>query len=98
MENEALVKEVLGKITRICSRSEQCSTDIRKKIIAEGIKEDVADEMIQSLTEENYLNDERYVKAYVADKFKFNKLFLIPFFTKSQSIIFISCGSLNCFE
>ena len=73
MENEALVKEVLAKIARLCSRSEQCSPDIRKKIIAEGIEEDVAEEMINSLKEENYLNDERFVKAYVADKFKFNK-------------------------
>jgi regulatory protein len=73
MENEALVKEVLAKITRLCSRSEQCSPDIRKKIISEGIEEDVADEMMQSLKEENYLDDERYVKSYVADKFKFNK-------------------------
>jgi len=73
MENEALVKEVLIKITRLCSRSEQCSTEIRNKIIAEGIEKDVADEMVQSLKDENYLNDERYVKAYVADKFKFNK-------------------------
>lgn len=73
MENEALVKEVLVKITRLCSRSEQCSNEIRKKIINAGVEEDLADEMVQSLIEENYLNDERYVKAYVADKFKFNK-------------------------
>ena len=73
MENEALVKEVLVKITRLCSRSEQCSNEIRKKIINAGVEEDLADEMVQSLIEENYLNDELYVKAYVADKFKFNK-------------------------
>lgn len=73
MENEALLKEVLSKITLLCSRSEQCSPDIRKKIIKAGIEEDFADEMIQSLKDENYLNDERYAKAYVADKFKFNK-------------------------
>ena len=68
-----MVKEVLVKITRLCSRSEQCSNEIRKKIINAGVEEDLADEMVQSLIEENYLNDERYVKAYVADKFKFNK-------------------------
>jgi regulatory protein len=73
MENEALVKEVLAKITRLCSRSEQCSTEIRRKIITEGIEKDVADDMVQSLIDENFLNDERYVRAYVADKFKFNK-------------------------
>ena len=68
-----MVKEVLIKITRLCSRTEQCSSEIRKKILTAGVAEDVADEMVQSLLDENYLNDERYVKAYVSDKFKFNK-------------------------
>ncbi len=73
MENEALVKEVLNKTTRLCSRSEQCSPDIRRKILDAGIDEEKADEMIRMLIDENYLNDERYVKAYASDKFKFNK-------------------------
>ena len=74
MENEeVLIKETYAKMARLCSRSEQCSGDIRKKIVATGVNEDAADEMIQTLKEENYLNDERYVNAYTADKFKFNK-------------------------
>lgn len=74
MENEdILVKEAYAKMARLCSRSEQCSGDIRKKIVAAEVDEDAADEIIQTLKEENYLNDERYVNAYTADKFKFNK-------------------------
>ena len=74
MENEeVLIKETYAKMARLCSRSEQCSGDVRKKIVTAGVGEDAADEMIQTLKEENYLNDERYVNAYTADKFKFNK-------------------------
>lgn len=73
MENEGLVKEVYAKMARLCSRSEQCSSDIKKKIISGGIEEDEAELIIQQLKEEKYLNDERYIKAYVKDKFKFNK-------------------------
>jgi len=74
MENEeVLIKETYAKMARLCCRSEQCSGDIRKKIVTAGVTEDAADEMIQTLKEENYLNDERYVNAYTGDKFKFNK-------------------------
>jgi regulatory protein len=72
-DQELIAKQTFSKMARLCSRSEQCSADIRKKIIAAGIDYDAADEMIAALKEENYLNDERYVKAYVSDKFKFNK-------------------------
>ena len=74
MDSEAnLIKETYAKMASLCSRSEQCSGDIRKKIVTAGVEEDAADEMIKTLKEENYLNDERYVNAYTADKFKFNK-------------------------
>lgn len=65
--------DVLKKMAALCSRSEQCSTDIHKKIIASGLTVDEADELIEQLIAENFINDERYVKFYVADKFRLNK-------------------------
>ena len=50
----------------ICSRSEQCSPDIRKKITALGLKENETEEIIEKLKKEKFIDDERYVKAYVA--------------------------------
>ncbi|MCF6333701.1 MAG: RecX family transcriptional regulator [Draconibacterium sp.] len=74
MENqELLAKQAYTKMAHLCSRSEQCSADIRKKITVFGLENEAADKLIEKLLEENYINDERYVKAYVADKFKFNK-------------------------
>ena len=66
-------QEVLEKMARLCSKSEQCSGDIRKKIVSAGINEEDADEIIEKLKAEKYLDDERYAASYVADKFKFNK-------------------------
>jgi regulatory protein len=66
-------KDAVAKMARLCSRSEQCSFDIRKKLEAMELDKDVVDDVMAVLINENYLNDERYVKAYVADKFKFNK-------------------------
>ncbi len=67
------IKQAYSKMAQLCSRSEQCSTDIRKKIMAYEIVEEIVDEIIDKLIEEKFLDDERYVRAYVNDKFKINK-------------------------
>ena len=74
MENqESVANQAYSKMAQLCSRSEQCSADIRRKIIAFELVSDVVDEIIAKLKEEKFLSDERYVKAYISDKFKFNK-------------------------
>ncbi len=74
MENrEPNVQQAYSKMAQLCSRSEQCSADIRKKIMAYEIVEEIVDEIIDKLIAEKYIDDERYVKAYVNDKFKINK-------------------------
>jgi regulatory protein len=74
MENEKLtVKETYVRMARLCSRTEQCSTDVKRKILAAGHADEEADEIIDMLKKENFLNDERYIKAYVTDKFRINK-------------------------
>ena len=74
MESRNLeIKEVYTKMAQLCSRSEQCSADIRKKVIAYEIKDELVDEIIAKLKTEKFLDDERYVKAYVSDKFRLNK-------------------------
>jgi len=74
MESRNLeIKEVYTKMAQLCSRSEQCSADIRKKMIAYEIKDELVEEIIEKLKAEKFLDDERYVKAYVSDKFRLNK-------------------------
>ena len=74
MENrDSIVKEAYAKMAQLCSRSEQCSADIRKKIITYEIKNELVDEIISKLKAEKFIDDERYVKAYVSDKFRLNK-------------------------
>lgn len=60
-------------MARLCSRSEQCSYDIKQKIMTSGITSEEADEIIGKLHAERYIDDARYIRSYVADKFKFNK-------------------------
>jgi regulatory protein len=70
---EKTAQEIFAKMAALCSRSEQCSTDIHKKITAAGLSDDEADEIIEKLEAEKFIDDERYVRSYVSDKFKFNK-------------------------
>jgi len=74
MENRDLVvSEAYAKMALLCSRSEQCSADIRKKMVAYEIMDELVEEIISKLKAEKFLDDERYVKAYVSDKFRLNK-------------------------
>ena len=72
-ENKSEEREVFSKMAQLCSRSEQCSADIRKKIMAFEIVDEIVDEIITKLIEEKFIDDERYVRAYINDKFKINK-------------------------
>ncbi len=57
---------------RRCSMKEYCRYDIVAKLIAKGASESDAQAAADKLEEENYLNDERFVRAFVADKFRFD--------------------------
>jgi regulatory protein len=70
---EKTPQEVFTKMAARCSRSEQCSTDIHKKITAAGLSAGEADDIVKKLKAEKFIDDERYINAYVSDKFKFNK-------------------------
>jgi regulatory protein len=66
-------EEIYWKMTSICSRAEQCPHDIYKKMATSGLTDEQADEIIKKLKEEKFIDEERYVNAFVSDKFKFNK-------------------------
>jgi regulatory protein len=70
---DLIVKEAYAKMAQLCSRSEQCSADIRKKMIVYEIMDELVEEIIAKLRKEKFLDDERYVRAYVSDKFRLNK-------------------------
>jgi regulatory protein len=66
-------KEIFAKLARLCSRSEECTPDIRKKIKESGGDAEMQDRIIKRLQDEKFLDDERYVRAYTRDKFRLNK-------------------------
>lgn len=56
----------------LCVKCEQCEADLRDKMRRKGVAQADADYVIDYLTTHNFLSEERFVEAYVADKHKFN--------------------------
>jgi regulatory protein len=74
MENEEkLEQDVFARMARLCSTSEQCSPDLRKKIRDLGCDGQLEERIIARLEKEKFLSDDRFVRAYVREKFRINK-------------------------
>lgn len=65
--------EIYEKMAALCSKSEQCTSDIRKKIRSLEANSMTEDNIVSRLEQENFLNDARYALTYVSEKFRINK-------------------------
>ncbi|MEN8202976.1 MAG: regulatory protein RecX [Bacteroidota bacterium] len=66
-------KDALRRAAALCSRQEQCSGHIREKLRSWNVEPDMADRVILKLHEEKFLDDRRYARFYVRDKFRLNR-------------------------
>lgn len=64
---------VLSKMKNSCSRREYCEADIINKLKSFDLTESEKVTIIKSLKDEAYIDNLRFCKAYVNDKFKFNR-------------------------
>ncbi len=69
--NQKLTKEqALQKLRQYCAYSERCHSDVTRKLYDLGVWKKDHDEMIATLIEENYLNEERFAKAFAGGHFR----------------------------
>ena len=61
------------KAARFCAYRERAVQEVREKLRALGASEGQRDQLIQELIQENFLNEQRYARAFTLDKFRFNK-------------------------
>ncbi|HBF88014.1 MAG TPA: RecX family transcriptional regulator [Bacteroidales bacterium] len=71
--NQYNYKSALQKMMKICSTQEKCKHDIYTKLLNWKVAEDIIEKIIEKLVSENFIDESRYSKAFVNDKFKFNK-------------------------
>lgn len=60
------------KSALLCSRSEKCTSEIQEKLKLWGLSSEESEAVIEKLIAEKYIDDERFARAYVKDKFRFN--------------------------
>src|SRR3982751_509233 len=63
-------KVALTKAEHYCTYQERAQQEVRNKLYEWGLWTDVVENIISQLITTNYLNEERFAKAYVQGKFK----------------------------
>lgn len=58
---------------KICSVQDRCSSEIRTRLIEHGVYGDDLEQVLAELIVDNFLNEERFAKAYVSGKFKIKR-------------------------
>lgn len=75
MEQERKIKylsksEALQRVRKYCAYQERSHSEVRNKLLQYGQKGLDLEEIITKLIEENYLNEERFAKAFSGGKFR----------------------------
>ena len=60
------------KASYYCSLSEHCIQKVREKLVQWEAPKELIQPIIDKLVEEDYINEERFARAFVKDKFRFN--------------------------
>lgn len=67
------VNEIYDKAKRYCAYQERAVSDVVNKLRLWKVKQDTADRVIQALTDEEFLDDERYARVFASGKFRIKK-------------------------
>jgi len=63
----------LEKLRKYCAYQERCHQEVRSKLLDLKVYGDELEEIISSLIDENFLNEERFAKAYARGKFRMKR-------------------------
>jgi len=65
--------EMLNYLARYCSLAERCLFDVRKKLKVEQFTTEEEKHIIDWLLKEKFVDEERYSRSFVHDKFHYNQ-------------------------
>ncbi len=66
-------EEAFNKLAAMCSTSEYCRFDMQEKLYKWSVPLDEMKRVLDKLENEKYIDEERFCRAYVKDKFRFSK-------------------------
>lgn len=73
MSAQVTEEEAIKKVAACCSSAEYCRAEISDKLQRWGIAYEAISRIINWLETEKYIDEERYCRAFVNDKFRFAK-------------------------
>ena len=60
-------------LAALCAQAEHCEQEMRDKMKRWGMAPEAQNRVVERLTKERYIDNERYARAFVKDKVRYNK-------------------------
>ena len=73
MKKDMTEQEAYLQLAALCAQAEHCQQEMRDKMRRWELDETVQNRIIDCLIKERYVDDERYARAFVKDKIRYNK-------------------------
>ena len=73
MKKDMTEQEAYLQLAALCAQAEHCQQEMRDKLRRWELDETVQNRIISRLVKERYIDDERYARAFVKDKIRYNK-------------------------
>ena len=70
---EKTEQEAYLQLAALCAQAEHCQQEMRDKMKRWGVSADAQERIVARLVKERYIDDERYARAFVKDKIRYNK-------------------------
>ncbi|MDR2146550.1 MAG: RecX family transcriptional regulator [Tannerella sp.] len=66
-------EEIYGRLASYCAQAERCVQDVEKKLRQTDLSETARKAVIKRLKTENFIDEKRYCRSFIMDKFRFNQ-------------------------
>ena len=73
MKKEMTEQEAYLQLAAICAQAEHCQQEMRDKMKRWELDENAQNRVIARLLKEHFIDEERYARAFVKDKIRYNK-------------------------
>ena len=64
--------QILSALAKYCSQAERCVFDVQNKLKVENLSKEAEQRIIEQLQCEKFIDERRFAKSYVHDKFQLN--------------------------
>ena len=73
MKKDMTEQEAYLQLAALCAQAEHCQQEMRDKMRRWELDETAQNRIVARLVKERYVDDERYARAFVKDKIRYNK-------------------------